>query len=134
LKRKIYVIMKTKLYVSMAAVISFVLCATGFAAGSKTFEVTGTILEVTPTLIAVQKDGERWEIDLDPQTKVSGELKVGAKVTIKYTMSAAKIDSSALGQLKGAAQDAAAAITSSVAPGSQKKEQPSVSPSASPKD
>src|SRR5207249_3024302 len=124
----------TKFYFSLAAVISFAICPTGSVAGSKAYAVTGTILDVTPTMIALQKDGERWEIDLDPQTKVSGELKVGAKVTIKYTMSAAKIDSSALGQLKGAAQDAAAAITSSVPPGSQKKEQPSVSPSASPKD
>jgi hypothetical protein len=126
--------MKIKLYFSLVAAISFVLCATGFAAGSKTYEVTGTILEVTPTLIAVQKDGERWEIDLDPQTKVRGELKVGAKVTITYAMSAAKIDAGPLTELKAAAEEAVAPITSSVPPGSQKKEEPAISPTASPKE
>lgn len=126
--------MKTKLYFSLVAAISFVLCATGFAAGSKTYEVTGTILEVTPTLIAVQKDGERWGIDLDPQTKVRGELKVGAKVTITYAMSAAKIDAGPLTELKAAAEEAVAPITSSLPPGSQKKEEPAISPTASPKE
>jgi hypothetical protein len=125
--------MKTKLYFSLAAVISFVLYATGLTAGSKAYEVTGTILEVTPTLIAVQKDGERWEIDLDPQTKVRGQLKVGAKVTITYAMSAAKIEAGPLTQLKAAAEEAVAPVTSSVPPGSQKKEEPAVSPTASPK-
>jgi hypothetical protein len=50
------------------------------------------VLQATPTKIVLQKGAERWEIDLDPQTKVSGELKVGAKVTITYAMSATKID------------------------------------------
>jgi hypothetical protein len=102
------------------------------AASGKTYEVTGTVLETTPTKIVVQKGAERWELDLDPQTKIRGELKVGAKVTITYTMSAAKIDAGPLTKLKAAAEEAAAPITSSVAPGSQKKESPAISPTASP--
>ncbi len=110
------------------AAASLVLSSAAFAAGAKTHEVTGTVLETTPTKIVIQKGAERWEIDLDPQTKVSGELKVGAKVTITYAMSATKIDAGPLTKLKAAAEEAAAPITSSVAPGSQKKEAPAVSP------
>jgi uncharacterized protein YdgA (DUF945 family) len=124
--------MKMKTALSFIAAANLALTGAMFAGGPKTFQVTGTILEVSPTKIALQKDGDRWEIDLDPQTKVNGELKVGAKVKITYTMSATKIDSSALTKLKATAEDAAAAIASSVPPGAQKKEEPAVSPSASP--
>ncbi|OLB01992.1 MAG: hypothetical protein AUH08_04515 [Verrucomicrobia bacterium 13_2_20CM_54_12] len=120
--------MKTKTAVSLIAAANFILCGIAFAAGAKTYEVTGTVLETTPTKIVVQKGAERWEIDLDPQTKVRGELKVGAKVTITYTMSAAKVDAGALTKLKAAAEEAVAPVTSSAAPGSQKKEVPAVSP------
>lgn len=102
------------------------------ARGAKTHEVTGTVLDTTPTKIVIHKGTERWEIDLDPQTKIRGELKVGAKGTITYTMSAAKIDAGPLPKLKAAAEEAAVPITSSVAPGSQKKESPAISPTASP--
>jgi hypothetical protein len=112
----------------LLAAASLALSSAVFAAGAKTYEVTGTILETTPTKIVVQKGAERWEIDLDPQTKLRGELKVGAKVTITYTMSAAKVDAGALTKLKAAAEEAVAPITSSAAPGSQKKEAPAVSP------
>ena len=118
--------MKTKTAFSLIAAANLIFCSAAFA-GAKTHEVTGTVLETTPTKIVIQKGTERWEIDLDPQTKIGGEIKVGAKVTITYTMSAAKIDAGPLSKLKAAAE-AAAPITSSVAPGSQKKEGPAVSP------
>jgi len=123
--------MRTKTAFSLIAAVNFVLCSAAFA-GAKTHEVTGTVLETTPTKIVIQKGTERWEIDLDPQTKVSGELKVGARVTITYAMSATKIDAGPLSKLKAAAEEAAAPVTSSVAPGSQKTESPAISPSASP--
>jgi hypothetical protein len=124
--------MKTKTAFSLIAAVNFIFRGVAFAAGAKTHEVTGTVLETTPTKIVVQKGAERWEIDLDPQTKISGELKAGAKVTITYTMSATKIDAGPLTKLKAAVEEAAAPITSSVAPGSQKKEPPAISPTASP--
>src|SRR6266496_5960202 len=89
-------LMKTKTAVSLIVAANFILCGVAFSAGAKTYEVTGIVLETTPTKIVVQKGAERWEIDLDPQTKVGGEIKVGAKVTITYTMSAAKIDAGPL--------------------------------------
>ncbi|HWH69770.1 MAG TPA: hypothetical protein VNT26_10315 [Candidatus Sulfotelmatobacter sp.] len=56
------------------------------AADVKTYQVTGPVLEVTPTSITVQKGDEKWEIARDKNTKVKGDLKVGAKVTIVYKM------------------------------------------------
>jgi len=61
-------------------------------AADKTYQVTGPILEVTDTTIVVQKGKEKWEIARTKDTKVTGDLKVGAKVTITYTMTAASIE------------------------------------------
>jgi len=62
------------------------------AASAKTYQVTGPVLEVTESVIAVQKGQDRWEINRDSNTKVTGDLKVGAKVTIVYTMTAQGVE------------------------------------------
>ncbi len=63
-----------------------------FAAATKTYQVTGPVLEVRDDAIVVQKGKEKWEIARSPETKVTGELKVGAKVTIEYRMAAASVE------------------------------------------
>ena len=63
-----------------------------FAAGPKTYQVTGPILEIKDGMIIVQKGDDKWEIAKDAATKVTGELKVGSKVLIEYTMKAATIE------------------------------------------
>jgi len=63
-----------------------------FAAGPKTYQVTGPVLEIKDDTITVQKGSEKWEIAKDAATKVTGDLKVGSKVTIEYTMKAATIE------------------------------------------
>ena len=62
------------------------------AAEVKTYQVTGPVLEVRDDVIVVQKGKEKWEIARTPDTKVKGELKVGAKVTIEYRMAAATVE------------------------------------------
>src|SRR5436305_8137735 len=62
------------------------------AAAPKTYQVTGPVLELTSDMIVVQKGKDRWEIARDAATKVTGDLKVGAKVTIEYRMTAATVD------------------------------------------
>jgi hypothetical protein len=42
-------------------------------------------------MIAVQKGQDRWEVARDSNTKVMGDLKVGATVTITYTMTAGEV-------------------------------------------
>ena len=66
--------------------------AVTFAAGPKTYQVTGPVLEVTADTIIVQKGKDKWEVGRDAATKVTGDLKVGAKVTIEYTMKAATVE------------------------------------------
>ncbi len=63
-----------------------------FAAAPNTYQVTGPIVEVNADTITVMKGKEKWEIARDKDTKVTGELKVGAKVTIMYRMSATSIE------------------------------------------
>ncbi len=49
-------------------------------------------MELRDDAIVVQKGKEKWEIARDKVTGISGDLKVGSKVTVFYTMQAAKIE------------------------------------------
>lgn len=74
-----------------------VLCAVFFCfsaalAGAAQYQVTGPVLEVREDAIVVQKGNEKWEIARDKATAISGDLKVGAKVTVFYTMQASKVE------------------------------------------
>ena len=84
--------MNIKTAFSLLAAASLALSSATFAAGAKTYQVTGPVLEVTDTMVAVQKGKDRWEIARDASTKVTGDLKVGAKVTIEYRMTATSVD------------------------------------------
>ena len=79
-----------KLLIVAGAIILF--SSLVFAAGPRTYQVTGPVLEMKDDLITVQKGSEKWEIVKDAATKVTGDLKVGSKVTIEYTMKAATIE------------------------------------------
>lgn len=70
------------------------------AAGPKTYQVTGPVLEMTGDMITVQKGKEKWEIAKDAATKVTGDLKVGSKVTIEYTMKAVSVVAKEAGKAK----------------------------------
>lgn len=61
-------------------------------AGSVQYQVTGPVLEVRDDALVVQKGNEKWEIARDKATGISGDLKVGSKVTVFYTMKATKIE------------------------------------------
>ncbi len=100
--------MKIKSALSLLAAACLAFSSTGFAADGKTYQVTGPVLEVTDTMIAVQKGKDRWEINRDANTKVTGDLKVGEKVKITYTMSATEVEVKAG---KGKKKEAAAAPT-----------------------
>jgi len=68
------------------------LAASTVYAAPKTYQVTGPVLEVKDDMVVVQKGTEKWQIARDKETKVTGDLKVGSKVTIMYTMKAASIE------------------------------------------
>jgi hypothetical protein len=92
--------------ISMVTVVSLALNGAALAAGAKTYQITGTVVEMTGSKITVQKGTEKWEIDLDPTMKATGDVKVGATVTVTYVMSATKVEGSS----------AAAAETTPAAP------------------
>jgi hypothetical protein len=74
----------------MSVLFVFTFLAAAFALD--TYQVTGPVLEVKDSSITVQKGKEKWEIARDKDTQVSGDLKVGSKVTIKYQMKATGIE------------------------------------------
>ena len=79
---------------SLLAAVSLALSSEAFAAG-KDYQVTGPVLEVNDSMIAVEKGKDRWEIKKDSSTKTSGDVKVGDKVTVHYTMTATDIEAKA---------------------------------------
>lgn len=62
------------------------------AAGPKTYQVTGPVLELTDDMIIVEKGKDKWQIARDKDTKITGDLKKGAKVEIQYRMIATSIE------------------------------------------
>ncbi len=76
----------------LVLVLALVALPSWSVAAGKTYQVTGPVLELTDTMIVVQKGQDRWELARDASTKVTGELKVGAKVTIEYRMSATSVE------------------------------------------
>jgi hypothetical protein len=81
--------MNTK-FLTVAAV-ALAVCQSAWAGSPGTYQVTGPVLELTDSKIVVQKDNEKWELARTPDTKVTGDLKVGGKVTITYTMTAKSV-------------------------------------------
>jgi hypothetical protein len=63
------------------------------SAAVKKYQVTGKVLEVNDTMIAVEKDGDRWELERNKETKITGgDVKVDTKVTIQYRMIATNVE------------------------------------------
>jgi hypothetical protein len=83
--------MKLNTLFSLVAAGTLALSSAAFA-GAKSYQVTGPVMEVNDSMIVVTKGKERFEIDRDASTKVTGELKVGDKVTIMYTMTAKEVE------------------------------------------
>ena len=101
--------MKTNTAVSLFAAASLALGSAAFAGSVKDYQVTGPILEVNDSMIVVQKGKDRWEVARDSNTKATGELKTGEKVTVHYTMTATNIEVKAA---KGAKKEAASPAAS----------------------
>jgi hypothetical protein len=78
--------------IALFAVILVFAASVAYAASVKTYQVTGPVLELKDDVIVVQKGTDKWEISRDKATKVTGDVKVGSKVTIQYQMSAQEIE------------------------------------------
>jgi len=78
--------------VVVAVVVAVMMIVASAAFAGKTYQFTGTVIEVKDNVIVVDKNGEKFEMAKDASTKVKGDLKVGAKVTVKYESRAAEIE------------------------------------------
>ena len=79
-----------KKFVMAAVVAAFAFVAVPVLAAPKTYQVTGPVLEVGADKIVVQKGSEKWEIAVAPGT-IPADVKVGTKITVQYSMTAASI-------------------------------------------
>jgi hypothetical protein len=70
-----------------------VVAALAYARAPKSdYQWTGTLLETDGDHLVVQKGNEKWEFLQDKDTKVTGDLKVGSKVEVKYVMKAVSVE------------------------------------------
>jgi len=79
---------KTLLFVCAVLLVA----SLAIAGPPNTYQVTGPVLELKDDVISVQKGKDKWEIARGKDTKVTGDLKVGSKVTIEYRMNATAIE------------------------------------------
>jgi hypothetical protein len=70
---------KTLLLLMIAA------CVLTTALFAETSTMTGKVLAVSTSVITVQKDTEVWDIKRTASTSVTGALKVGSMITVKYS-------------------------------------------------
>ena len=93
--------MKTTTAVSLLTAASLALGSAVFAASPKDdYQVTGTVAEVNDSMIVVEKgkNKERFEIARDSSTKMTGDVKVGDKATVYYSMKATSVEAKAGGK------------------------------------
>lgn len=72
----------------LLAVLAIVYAAT---TAPKTYQVTGPVLSINGDVITVQKGTDKWDLMKTADTKITGNLAVGSKVTIEYKMVATTI-------------------------------------------
>jgi hypothetical protein len=75
------------------------------ATSASAYQVTGTVDAVSDTSIVVIQEkgknkGEKFQMARDAGTKVSGDIKKGAKVTAEYTLTAKSVEVKAEKQAK----------------------------------
>ncbi len=73
-------------------VLLFVVALAYARAPKSDYQWTGTLLETDGDHLVVQKGNEKWEFLQDKDTKVTGDLKVGSKVEVKYVMKAVSVE------------------------------------------
>ena len=78
-----------KTFLPTLAIIAVLATSSAFAS-TKTYQVTGPVLDLTAENITVQKGKDKWEIARG-SAAVPADVKVGSKVTIQYTMTAATV-------------------------------------------
>ena len=91
IQTKTKIIMK-KMFLSLAVAVAFSAAGTTLkAADAKDYQVTGPVVEINADYIVVKKGEANWQLARNKSTK-GGDVKVGDKVTVYYTMIATEIE------------------------------------------
>lgn len=98
--------MRTNTAFSLIVAISLALTGGAFAAG---YQLKGKVTKVGKSTFTVDTGKQKMEIARDANTKVKGDLAVGAEVTVKYMMHATSVDSKAAAPAASPAKPAAKA-------------------------
>ena len=80
---------------SFAALVAVIFLTAASMALAKDYQVTGPVIDVKDDAIIVKKGSDNWEIPRDKDTKSTGDIKKGDRVTIKYKMIATSIEGKA---------------------------------------
>ena len=75
--------------------VTTMLAATPAVAATKSYQVTGPVLELTADSLVVQKGKEKWEIARG-NVALPADVKVGSKITVQYTMTAVAVEEKAV--------------------------------------
>jgi RNase P/RNase MRP subunit p29 len=72
------------------------LLAAPAAFADKSYQKTGTVVDVNDKAVVIDTGKEgNWEFKRDAGTKMEGDVKKGAKVTVQYSMTASKVEAKA---------------------------------------
>jgi len=85
---------------SFAALVAVAFLTAASMALAKDYQVTGPVVDVKDDAIIVKKGSDNWELARDKDTKTTGEIKKGDRVTIKYKMIATSIEGKAAPKVK----------------------------------
>lgn len=85
---------------SFAALVAVIFLTAASMALAKDYQVTGPVIDVKDDAIIVKKGSDNWEIARDKDTKSTGDIKKGDRVTIKYKMIATSIEGKAATKAK----------------------------------
>jgi hypothetical protein len=77
---------------TLAFLVMALFLSTASLVAAKDYQVTGPVVDVKDDVIVVKKGTENWEIARDKNTKTTGDIKKGDRVTIKYKMTATSIE------------------------------------------
>lgn len=82
----------TRIAIAGLALAGLMLSGGAQAQSPDKYQVTGQVVEVTDSMIVVMKGKERFEMARDASTKITGDIKVGAKITAKYKITATSVE------------------------------------------
>lgn len=113
-----------KLNPLLALVFAAAFATPALAGPGKTYPVVGTAVEVDSQYVVVESEGKKVQVDRVGATQITGDLKVGDKVSAEYTMVAKEI------KVTSSAKPATPAVAPAPVPAAPAAPKPATPPTA----